>query len=440
MADHDAVAALPWAAGISSDKHLLREMLIARMPYVLKDSEDPQEFLETDSQSGAVVQDILFGGRVFHLDPDDALTPHDGVTCLVTDGGQRYKLAEGSDVIAYSVLDFADEDPSLPSLGDAYLVEDAATGEFAGHDGEVAVYTARGWEFVDFGIGRLLYVEAEDVFYRRKPDNSWAKGFGASALSDGTVAPSAMIGGGGKLHWIVENQTTNSPPSVVDGNAYIIGSSPTGAWSGHAGKIAHGENGQWVIYTPAEGWIAYDKATDGPYRFTGAAWQTASGELRRTDRAYFSSSTWNKPARLAYVVVHVIGGGANGSTGAAGTNGSTSSFGAHCSATGGSGGSNGGGGAGGAASGGDLNIPGRSGMFASAQPDTVTAMGGLSAGPLPGFGQGGAVFGSAGGGGGAGGYARKIIQAAALAASETVTIGTAAQNNGYVIVEEYTYA
>jgi hypothetical protein len=444
MANHDAVAALP-AVG-NADKQAIRDVLVKRMPYALADSDNPGTLVETDPDSGKVIIDILYKGRVFHVDATDFTTPGDGVTCLVTAGGVRYKLAVGTDVVCYSVLDRLTVPVGTEVFGDAILVLPAATGAFAGEDNNVAVKTARGWEFVDFGIGRLIYVEDEDTYYRRKTDGTWSSGFGNAQLGAGTIPPSAMIGGGGKVFWIIENQTTNAPPAVVNGAAYIIGSAPTGAWAGNTGKIAHGEGGAWVIYAPAAGWLGYDKSAGQNYQFTGAAWVSATGRLNVTLRFYTAGLTWNKPARLAYVRAICGGGGGNASLNITGTSGSTSSFGSHCSATGGAGGNGNSltGGAGGTGVGGDINLTGQQGNSVNGgitPADAVFYPGGLGAGPIQPKGMGGSQsYTTQGAAGGGGGCSIKIIDASLIAANVTVTVGSAAQNNGYVMVEEYTYA
>lgn len=448
MANHDAVAALPISG--NADQTLTRNVLVKRMPYALAPGDNPQTLVETDPTTGAVILDILLLGRVFHYDAADTTTVHDGVTCIVTSGGKRYKLAAGSDVVAYAVLSRDSVDPGSPSIGDAYLVNVASTGAFAGEDNNVAVYTARGWEFIDFGIGRLIYVEDEDVYYRRKTDGSWSAGFGNSALANGSVNPSAMNGGGGRVLWEVENQTTNTPPAVTNGVAYIIGSAPTGVWAGKAAQIAHGENSAWVIYNPAAGWRAYDKSLTQDYQFSGSAWLSATGRLNITIRSYTATATWSKPARLAYVRVTVIGGGGNGQSGTNGTatSGSTSSFGAHCSATGGGGGIISGGlgfaATGGAASGGDINISGNGGFASNGTTaESLTIVPDSAVGPFASKGRGGssgAAPGSAGSTGASGSCSIKVIDQSVLASTETVTVGSAAQNNGFVYVEEFTYA
>src|SRR5205085_5178184 len=68
----------------------------------------------------------------------------------------------------------------------------------------------------------------------------------AMALLDQLVQPSAR------------SRTTNAPPvSPSEGDTYIVGSSPTGDWTGQVGKFACWLAGGWEFTAPAEGWMAY---------------------------------------------------------------------------------------------------------------------------------------------------------------------------------------
>lgn len=420
MANHESVAALP--VGSAANKQLLRDLLDRRMAYVVSAASEVPSLVAVDPASGAAIVVITCLGRNFLYDSTDTTTAHDGTTCLVSVEGRRYKLASGTDVFAYSVLDRdLATPPGSPTINvSRYLIAAGATGAWAGHSNEVTVFTARGWEFITFGNGRLLYVEDEDVYVHKNAGGSWVAGFGAQSLSAGSILPSMMLGGAVRVRFDVENQTTNTPPAVTNGNSYIIGSSPTGAWSGHAAKIAHGENSAWVIYTPAEGWRVWDKATDQDYIYTGSAWVSAAGRWRMTLRRLIASTTWSKPARLIGIKLTVIGAGSSSSV-----NGGTTSFGAHASATGGT--------AGGAAG---VGSNGDTGWNLTGETSTQGARAPLAAAPKDGKGSSD--------GGQAGGAAMKYILAATLGATEAVTIGahgtggTGDAGDGAVYIEEYT--
>lgn len=67
---------------------------------------------------------------------------------------------------------------------------------------------------------------------------------------------------------------TNSPPgSPNDGDAYVIGSSPTGAWSGHANETAVYGLGRWWFAAVAKGrgQVIFDAGGSRQYGHTGSA-------------------------------------------------------------------------------------------------------------------------------------------------------------------------
>lgn len=434
MSVHEAIAALP-ALG-DADHALIRALLTRRMAYCLGSSEDVTALDVVDPADGVIPLYLIQNGALFAYDSTDTTTAHDGVTCLVTADSKRYKTTD--QILTYSVLNSTTAaQPTSPAnvlrRGDMYRVPSGATGtDWAGQDGKVAIYTARGWVFQIAVIGQMLYDEATDSYWHKKADGTWVMGFGAQTLGDGAVYPSNMSGDAGKIRFYVENQTTNAPPgSPVANSEYIIGSSPTGAWAGKAAQIARYENGAWVYYVPTAGWKAYDKALANDYTYSGSAWISASGGLTVTIRNYTAGATWSKPSRLAYVEVMVIGGGGGSQvSGVASGAGGTSSFGSHLSATGGTGGNAGTlvPGSPGSGSGGDENFTG-----SGTQPPVIFNRAGIGAPETY--------------TGGAGGFSRKIIQAVTLGSSETVTVGAAgtaggsgsAGTKGNVEVREYTY-
>jgi len=68
----------------------------------------------------------------------------------------------------------------------------------------------------------------------------------------------------------------NAPPgSPVEGQVYVVGTSPTGAWASQANAIARwngsaAPSGAWEFFAPAAGWWIAVGAQD--YRFSGSAW------------------------------------------------------------------------------------------------------------------------------------------------------------------------
>lgn len=89
---------------------------------------------------------------------------------------------------------------------------------------------------------------------------------------DGLVMPS------------VKGYLTNTPPaSPADGDCYIIGAAPTGAWAGQGGKVARYSTvaAAWEYYTPKNGWMIEANSARESYRYTGGAWEI-----------YYQEGTW----------------------------------------------------------------------------------------------------------------------------------------------------
>jgi len=78
------------------------------------------------------------------------------------------------------------------------------------------------------------------------------------------------------INLTVFNRTTTVPPvSPSEGDRYIVGSSATGVWSGEDDKIAVFIGSNWIFFTPAEGWRAYDQGANERLLWDGSAWSTA---------------------------------------------------------------------------------------------------------------------------------------------------------------------
>ena len=79
----------------------------------------------------------------------------------------------------------------------------------------------------------------------------------------------------------VDGFLLNSPPaSPAIGSSYVIGASPTGAWTGHALALAGFTGGGWRFIAPFDGLRALDKASGEIAVFAAGAWE--KGHLRAT--------------------------------------------------------------------------------------------------------------------------------------------------------------
>jgi hypothetical protein len=106
---------------------------------------------------------------------------------------------------------------------------------------------------------------------------------GAPELTAGQAVPETTVNEQlryaeqGAGYFIVKDKDLTSPPgSPADADAYIVGPSATGAWSGHDDDIAFYMNTGWLFVTPIEGMRADVNDEDASYRYSGAAWAIAT--------------------------------------------------------------------------------------------------------------------------------------------------------------------
>ncbi len=71
----------------------------------------------------------------------------------------------------------------------------------------------------------------------------------------------------------VESVGANAPPgSPVDGQCHVVGTAPTGAWTGQAKALAGYAAGGWRFVAAVAGMRALDKASGQTATFDGAEW------------------------------------------------------------------------------------------------------------------------------------------------------------------------
>ena len=79
----------------------------------------------------------------------------------------------------------------------------------------------------------------------------------------------------GIVQLAVEASAATTPPGApAEGARYLLGATPTGAWSGKGGMLALYVDGTWLFAAPSIGWIAYDKAADAVIVLKTAGWAT----------------------------------------------------------------------------------------------------------------------------------------------------------------------
>lgn len=73
------------------------------------------------------------------------------------------------------------------------------------------------------------------------------------------------------LHCAIEDITDTPPAAPDEGDCWLIGSAPTGAWAGQAGRIACRQLGNWLFAAPRDGFSVLNRATGQILRFQ-AGW------------------------------------------------------------------------------------------------------------------------------------------------------------------------
>lgn len=92
----------------------------------------------------------------------------------------------------------------------------------------------------------------------------------------------AKLEAGASLFTAVSLGDNTPPVSPVarDGDQYVLGTAPTGAWSGHGREIAIFHNDAWFFLPPLYGMIAYAQDEEAYYYFDGSSspgtWTTLS--------------------------------------------------------------------------------------------------------------------------------------------------------------------
>lgn len=77
----------------------------------------------------------------------------------------------------------------------------------------------------------------------------------------------------GAGHFTFKDRDLATPPgSPADGDAYLVASSPTGAWTGHTGDIAFYMDTAWAFIEPQEGMTAWLEDENTLLVFYGASW------------------------------------------------------------------------------------------------------------------------------------------------------------------------
>lgn len=100
---------------------------------------------------------------------------------------------------------------------------------------------------------------------------------------------------------VIRADFTDPPGSPSEGDKYIPAAPAGGTWVGREGEVAAFINAEWVFFTPAKGWRAYDQSTDTLLLWDGTAWTSLLGSAGDGTAAAPAYSFTSDPATGMYL-------------------------------------------------------------------------------------------------------------------------------------------
>ena len=228
---------------------------------------------------------IIKDGIVFSRDDTDTTTADDGITCIVTADGVRFKASPFSGQIlkAYLVDTFTNAPPGTVAKGDQVGVGPAPTGDFAGKANNIALALAGDpspvWDFTAPVEGMTAYAADVETWRQVISDLTWQDGFKGSYQAS-SIPPEALIA----KTFNAESVNVTPPVSPTSGQYFIVGAGATGAFASQDQKVAKWNGVSWEFITPTEGDRAYNRATNSELVYRDSAW--ASGDFEAVIKQY----------------------------------------------------------------------------------------------------------------------------------------------------------
>ncbi len=271
--------------GQAPAKSTARTHFMARVPLVLVSAGE----IQTTQVDASTIVIVATSGQVYRYDSTDTTSEHDGLIVLVDQDGKRFKNSSvyaprsGAYTNVISMTETAP--PQNPTDGDIYIVGVGATDDWATNDNKVTIYAGGLWYFEIPAPGALAWVN-DEAGYCHFTGSAWTTGL-TGILAANSVRLSHLLQGGN----LIAIGTANSPAGgESNGDIYIVGSSPTGSFSGFtAARLAIRENGSWVQYTPKTGTRIDNLALGVAQKWSGSAW--ASAENTAVEIQYWGAWT-----------------------------------------------------------------------------------------------------------------------------------------------------
>jgi hypothetical protein len=107
------------------------------------------------------------------------------------------------------------------------------------------------------------------------------------------------------LHPAIEGEANDPPAAPVEGECWLVGDAPSGAWTDHAGELASYQAADWLFAAPRDGLRVLDRSTGQDARYL-AGWRRPA-----TPAAPTGGTTVDAEARAAVadLIAALIAGG-----------------------------------------------------------------------------------------------------------------------------------
>lgn len=107
------------------------------------------------------------------------------------------------------------------------------------------------------------------------------------------------------LHPAIEGEADAPPGAPAEGECWLVGGTPTGAWADHAGELASYQAGGWIFAVPRDGMRVLDRSTGQDVRYRGG-WQRAVTPAQPVGGATVDAEA---RAAIAELVAALVAGG-----------------------------------------------------------------------------------------------------------------------------------
>ena len=107
------------------------------------------------------------------------------------------------------------------------------------------------------------------------------------------------------LHAAIEGTADTPPATPADGECWLVGAAPSGAWADHAGHLAAWQAGTWLFVVPRDGIHLLDRSTGQSVLYHGG-WRRPAAPDAPTGGATVDAEA---RAAIAELVSALVAGG-----------------------------------------------------------------------------------------------------------------------------------